>query len=139
MGEDMKFGREILELLLIAALVMSTLATGVRAEADHAASSSSLSLAAPAPRSASCHSQGSKTLPDSQKSHSPRPAPVSYQCCLTGHDAAVVRALFVPHPSGQGTRLGLGREPALTTCCLRDLEVSMVLSADPPGSTPLRI
>jgi hypothetical protein len=137
MGEDIKFGREILGLLLIAALVMVTLATGVRAEADHPASS--LSLVAPAQRSASCHSQSSKTLPDSRKSHSPRPAPVSYQCCVTGHDAAVVRALFVPQPSGRVTRLGLGGEPALTTCCLRDLEVSMVLSADPPGSTPLRI
>ncbi|HMD16482.1 MAG TPA: hypothetical protein VKH18_07430 [Terriglobales bacterium] len=135
----MKFGREILGLLLTAALVVATLAlpTGAWAEADHAASS--LLLAAPAQRSASCHSHGSKTLPDSQKSHSPRPAPVSYQCCLTGHDAAAVRAFFVPQPSGQGTQLDLRVEPAPTTCCLRDLEVLMVLCADPPGSTPLRI
>jgi hypothetical protein len=135
MGEGMKFGREILGLLLIAALVMATttLATDAWAEPNHTAS-------APAQSPAGCHAHTGKSLPDSQNSRSPRPAPVSYQCCLTGHDAAAVRASFVPQPSGhchcQCAHLALRVEPALTACCSRDL---MVLSADLPGPTPLRI
>src|SRR5208282_5523741 len=130
----MKFGREILGLLLIAALVTATatLPTGAWAESDHAAS-------APAQSPAGCHAHAGKRLPDSQNSRSPRPAPVSYQCCLTGHDAAVVRASNSPQPLAQCSRVDRQFGPSLTTCCLRDLEVLMVLSADPPGPTPLRI
>jgi len=137
MFEVMKFGREILGLLLVAALVMATatLATGALAEADHASSP----LAAPAQRLAGCHAHGGKTLPDSQHSHSPRPAPVSYQCCLTGHDTAAVQASYSPQPSAQCSYAALQIESALTARCLGELEVLMVLSADPPGTTPLRI
>lgn len=131
-GEDMKLGREVLGLLLIAALVMATaMASDAWAEANHAAS-------APSQSAAGCHGHSEKSLPDSRNSRSPRPAPVSYRCCLTGHDAAVVRAALVLSP-GHVTRLALRVEPALTACCSRDSEVLMVLSADPLGPTPLRI
>jgi hypothetical protein len=130
-GEDMKFGREILGLLLIAVMATATLATGVWAGADQTASAHSHSAAG-------CHGYSDKSLPDSQNSRSPRPAPVSYQCCLTGHDAAAVRASLVPQPSGQVTHLALRVAPALYLVS-GDLKVAMVLSSDPPGSSPLRI
>ena len=130
----MKFGREILGLLLIAALVTATatLPTGAWAESDHAAS-------APAQSPAGCHAHAGKRLPDSQNSRSPRPAPVSYQCCLTGHDAAAVRVSLVPQSSGQATHIAPGVEPELSFLSDNDLKVAMVLSAHPPGSSPLRI
>jgi hypothetical protein len=133
MNEDMKLGREILGLLLIAAMVMATatLATGAWPGADQ-------TVSAPGQSGAGCHGRSDKRLPDSQNSRSPRPAPVSYQCCLTGHDAAAVRASLVLQPSGQGTHLALRVEPALYLLS-GDLKVAMVLSSDPPGSSPLRI
>jgi hypothetical protein len=135
MGEDMKCGREILGLLLIAALAMATLATGALAEVDHASSP----LATPAQPIAGCHAHGGTTLPDSRHSHSPRPTPVSYQCCLTGHDAAVLQTSHSPQPSAQCSFATLQVETALMAYSLGGLDFLMVLSANPPGSTPLRI
>jgi len=128
------FGREVLGLLLIAALV-TTMATAAVAEADHA----SAPLAAPAEHPAGCHAPGGNTLPDSQLPHSPRPAPVSYQCCLTGHDAAVVQASHFPQPSAQCAHAARQIESALTAHCLDGLDVPVVLSVDPPSTIPLRI
>jgi|ERR1700687_696852 len=127
----MKFGSKILGLLLIAALLLATRSLAVAiAVADHAPS------AAVDERQAGCHAHGGKSLP-----RSPLPAPVSYQCCLTGHDAAVMPASTSPQPPAQCqyTRVTLQIESALTVYFLGGLEVSMLLSADPPGMTPLRI
>ena len=130
----MKFGSKILGLLLIAALLMATLSTrslavGV-AVADHAPS------AAVDERLAGCHAHGGQSLP-----LSPLPAPVNYQCCLTGHDAAVVPASTSPQPLAQCqyAPVTLQIESALTAYFLGGFEVSMLLSAEPPGTTPLRI
>jgi hypothetical protein len=135
----MKYGSKILGLLLIAALLMATLSTrslavGV-AVADHAPS------AAVDERPAGCHAHGGQNLPLSSPPRYPLPAPVSYQCCLTGHDAAVVPASASPQPPAQYqyTRVTLQIQSALTAYFLGALEVSMVPSADPPGTTPLRI
>lgn len=130
----MMFGSRILGLLLIAALLMATLATRslavAIAVADHAPS------ARVDGRPAGCHAHGGQSLP-----LSPLPAPVSYQCCLTGHDWAVVQASTSPQPPAQCqyTPVTLQIEFALTAYFLGGLEVSMLLSADPPGTTPLRI
>jgi hypothetical protein len=128
----MKFGSRILGLLLIAALVTAALPTGSLAVAGADGAPS----AAVDERPAVCHAHGSKSLP-----LSPLPAPVSYQCCLTGHDAAVVPASTSPQPPAQCQRapVTLQIESALTAYFLGDLEVSMLLSGDPPGTTPLRI
>jgi hypothetical protein len=134
----MKFGSKFLGFLQIAALLSSTLATSALAEADHA-SASSAGRAALGERPAACHAHGSNSLPDSQLPHSPRPVPLSYQCCLTGHDAAVVQASDSLQLSVESTSVHRQSEPALTINFLGDLEVSTVLSADPPGTTPLRI
>jgi hypothetical protein len=138
----MKFAREILGLLLIAALVMATV-TGAQAEADHALASPDRAspdrrLAAPAERLAGCHAHGG-TSPSVPPAQSSPPVPVSHQCCLTGHNAAVVQASFHTPPSPQWTKATLQIAPALTGSPLERLEVSMVLSTHPPGMTPLRI
>jgi hypothetical protein len=120
----MKIASKILALLLTAALALTT---GLAAEADHAP--------APSGPLAGCHAHSGK-IPHSQR---PLPGPVNYQCCLTGHDAAAVKALHVPQPSALGVRLALRVKPASRLSLVSDLKVPMVFSADPPGSPPLRI
>lgn len=133
----MKFGSKILGLLLIAALVTATLVTRSFAVtvADHAPS------AAVDERLAGCHAHSGQSVPVSPLPRSPQPAPVSYQCCLTGHDAAVVPASASPQPPAQWqyTQVALQIQSALTAYFLGGLEVPILLSADPPGTTPLRI
>ena len=129
----MKFESKILGLLLIAALVTATLVTRSLAgtvTADHAQS------VAVDERPAGCHAHRGQSLP-----LSPLPAPVSYKCCLTGHDAAVVPATTSPQPPAQCqyAQVTLQIESAVTTYFFGGLEVSMVPSAEPPGTTPLRI
>ena len=131
----MKCGLKILGLLLIAAVAIAPLAAGALAEADNAAAL----LAGLGERPAGCPMHRAKTLPDSQPPHFPRPAPADYQCCLTGHDAAVVPASYSLQPPAEGTRVTVQIEPAPTVRFLSGLEVPIVLSADPPGTTPLRI
>ena len=131
----MKYGSKILGLLLIAALVTAALPTGalVLAAADHAPS------AALDERPAGCHAHGGQSLPLSQLPHSPLPAPASYQCCLTGHDAAVVPASTSPEPPAPSAPVPPHIESLLTGYFLGGLDVSMVPSAEPPGRTALRI
>jgi hypothetical protein len=129
----MKVGAKILGLLLIVALGTAALPTGAFAVADH----SSASSAALGQRPAGCHAHGGKSLPLSSLPHSPLPA--SYKCCLTGHDAAVVQVSALQQPPAQCTPVPPQIEPLLTGYFLGGLEVLMVPSADPPGTTPLRI
>jgi hypothetical protein len=131
----MKYGSKILGLLLIAALVSAALPTGalVLAAADH------VPATALGERPAGCHAHGGQSLPLSQLPHSPLPAPASYQCCLTGHDAAVVPASASPQPPAASAPVPPQIESLLTGYFLGGLEVSMVPSAEPPGTTPLRI
>ena len=129
----MKFGSKILGLILIMSLVTAAMPTGSFAADDH----SSAPSAALGQHPASCHAHGGKSLPLSSLPHSPLPA--SYKCCLTGHDAAAVPASISPIPQAQGSRRPPQIEYVLTGCFLGGLEVSMVRSADPPGTTPLRI
>ena len=138
--EGLHLRSKILGLLLSAALVMATLATSARAEVDHASASSKAGGEVPA----GCHGHGGTALsdshlPDSRLPHSPLPAPVNYQCCLTGHDAAVVQASSFAQPSAQCTRATLRVEFALTGRLFGGFEMSIVHYADPPGITPLRI
>jgi hypothetical protein len=135
----MKFGSKILGLLLIAALVTAALPMVALEAAVEGADHGSAPSAALGRRPAGCHAHGSKNLPLSPLPHSPLPAPVSYKCCLTGHDAAVVPASTSPQPPAQCTPVRPQVESPLTAYFLGGLEVSMVPSADPPGTTPLRI
>lgn len=135
----MMFGPKILAFLLIAALAMA-MSADARAEVDYAQASSARPLAAPAPseRAAGCHAH-SGTSSSVRPTHSLPPTPVSHQCCLTGHDAAVVQVSHYTTPCHQVTRVTLLIAPALTECSFNGSEVSMVLAPDPPGITPLRI
>jgi hypothetical protein len=132
----MKIASKISALLLIAALM---LVMGAWTEADHA----DAPPATPAQHPSGCHAHGGNNLPESSPSNSPlsipRQVPVSYQCCLTGHVAAVVQASDSPQLSMLYTRANLQIEPARTVSFLTRLEVSTVLFANPPGTTTLRI
>jgi hypothetical protein len=119
----------------IVALTAAPLATEAWAEADHASSP----LTRSSERMPACHGHDGATLPRLPLSHSRLPAPSSYQCCLTGHDAALVPASYFVNTSAEVSRIAMQIEPAMTISELDRLEVSVVLPADPPGTTPLRI
>jgi hypothetical protein len=130
----MKCGSKILGLLLTIAVVIAPSATGASAEVRHAAAS----LAGPGNPPAGCHMHASNNLPDSGIPNPPRPLPASYQCCLTGHDAAVVQTSYSPQPAAECIVVTAQIELALP---LRSsgVEVPLLPSADPPCPTPLRI
>jgi hypothetical protein len=131
----MKFAFKIVGLLLIAALALSTLATRGWAESNHP----SKPPAVPGERAAGCHGHDGAPLPHSPRSPARLPAPVDYQCCVVGHDAAVVRASYFAQTSAEVSRVSAQVEPAPTVSRLSELEVPLFLSAEPPGSGPLRI
>jgi hypothetical protein len=133
----MKHGSKILGLLLIMALVTAGLPPGSLEVAAAGANHGPAPSVALGERPAGCHAH--KNLPDSPLPHSPLPAPASYQCCLTGHDAAVVPASTSPQPPAPSAPAPPQIESLLTGYFLGGLEVSMVPSAEPPGTTPLRI
>lgn len=126
-----KLGAGILPFLLIVALVMATLP-------DYASASPARRLATPSERPAGCHGHGG-TSPDIPPIHSSPLAPISHQCCLTGHDMAVVPASYHTLPSPQLAQASLQVVRALSESSFNELDVSMALSADPPGMTQLRI
>jgi hypothetical protein len=133
----MKFASKISSLLLISALAMTTLAMGILADVDHA----STELTTSGQRPAACHAHGrdshpNSTPPDSIPPRSPR---LNYQCCLASHGAALVPASHAPQLLTPFSRVSLQVEPAPSEHSLSRLEVPLVLSADPPGTTPLRI
>ena len=76
----------------------------------------------------SCHQHGSKA---------PAPGPVNFQCCVSGHHAAIVPLLFeIQTPSVTASTFTLAADiPSAET--LTAILVS--LSGDPPGVLPLRI
>ena len=119
----------------IVALTAAPLATEAWAEADHASSP----LTRSSERMPACHGHDGATLPRLPHSHPRLPAPESYRCCLTGHDAAVVRTSYLAQPSTEISRAIVQIEPALAISELDRLDISLVLDAYPPGTTPLRI
>lgn len=144
----MKFAGKIPNLLLIVALAITTLGTGAWGHVDYVSDFSSddhasALPASPGPYHAACHEHGASfpELPrsDSRRSHSPQRAPVGYQCCLTGHITGLVQPSCFQQLTIQRAHAALQAEPALTSFLLSPLEVTPVLTADPPGTTPLRI
>jgi hypothetical protein len=152
----MRLTREILALLLMAALL---LATGAWAGTDHGFVSSVESPTndhstndqstngRPAnDRPASCHGLGGKNPTNSQvpdSSHPRRPvrwpAPVHYRCCLTGHDVATVEASYALQPLALCERTVVPMDPALGVHFSDGGKVSTILFADSPGISSLRI
>jgi hypothetical protein len=80
---------------------------------------------------AGCHNHGPAT---------PVPAPISFQCCVSGHQAAIPIASFssIPHDAGL---CGLAAdEPHRPGFALDRHSVMFVVpSNSPPGAAPLRI
>jgi hypothetical protein len=147
----MRLAREILALLLTAALLLTT---GAWAGTDHGFVSSVESPTndqstndRPAnDYSAGCHGFGERNLtdslvPNSPPSHRPVrwPAPVRYRCCLTGHDVATVQASYALQPLTLCERAVVPIDPALGVHFSDSGKVSTILFADPPGILSLRI
>jgi hypothetical protein len=134
LDSKMTWGPKIVGFLLIAAVVIAPLTTGVWAEAESAAASQP----GLGDRPAMCHKHQGTTAPVSNFPHSPHSVPPSYQCCLTGHDAAVVQASDSPQPAASRACITVHIEPALMLS-LSGLKGAILPSADSPGTTPLRI
>ncbi|MGD0212093.1 MAG: hypothetical protein ABSB87_02600 [Terriglobales bacterium] len=127
----MTSGSKILGLLLIAAVVIAPLTAGALADAD-------TPLTGLTGRPSVCHMHLGGTPSDSNPPHYPRSVPASYQCCLAGHDAALMQRSGSPQPSAECVRITVQFEPALPSSS-SGLESSILPSADPPGTNPLRI
>ena len=127
----MKVAAKITALLLIAVLVLATVAWTAVDHTDVPATHDQLP--------AGCHAHGGESHHSSLPSHSPLPAPVSYECCLIGHVVALVQTSHSSQLSVQFARVTLQIEPTRALPFLNLIEVSAVLSGDPPGTTPLRI
>jgi hypothetical protein len=70
----------------------------------------------------------------------PSPAPTSYQCCVSGHHAAIPNAAFSLRPeAAQICSLDNGAEPVLTLVPCYRASVRIVPSSSPPSAVPLRI
>jgi len=130
----MRLAREIMPLLLAAALL---LATGAWVQPDHGFVSSDGSSAND--HTAGCHAPGRNNATDSHVPNSPRPAPVRYRCCLTGHDVATAQAFYASQPLTLCERALVQIDPSLGVRFLDNTNVPTILFADPPGMTSLRI
>jgi hypothetical protein len=81
-------------------------------------------------RPAGCHQHGAKP---------PASAPVSYRCCQSGHDSAILQTSLGTPLSSALVSTGVSM-PALITVSIQScLPSLMILSPDPPHSIPLRV
>jgi hypothetical protein len=74
--------------------------------------------------------------------HMPGPsrAPVSYQCCINGHHAAIPQAAFSPRPLlAQFSKSDCGEEFSRVSIVSAHLATIVVPASSPPGIAPLRI
>lgn len=136
----MKIFSKFPSLMLIAAILMASMPASAGAEKDLASGSPARRLAGLGERLAGCHAQGGANSYVPPTDSSP-PAPVPHQCCLTGHDVAMVPApaSHCSQPYSQWAQVSWQITLTLRECLFGRLEVSMVLSAHPPGTPPLRI
>jgi hypothetical protein len=80
---------------------------------------------------AGCHNHGPAT---------PAPAPASFQCCASGHQAAMPNASYSPHPlAGRLSALTAGEQLSQDFALGRLPARLIVPSNSPPGAVPLRI
>jgi hypothetical protein len=91
---------------------------------------------------ASDHSILQPKLPPCQRHMPEQPSrvPVSYQCCVNGHHAAIPQATFSPRPLLALFSKSHGGENFSLACALAaDFSTVAVPSSSPPGIAPLRI
>jgi hypothetical protein len=83
------------------------------------------------PHPAGCHSHRPAT---------PSPAPPTYQCCVTGHDAAIPSAARALRPLVARFAASDGGEGlALSSTFSAHFSSNVVTASSPPGIAPLRI
>jgi hypothetical protein len=89
-----------------------------------------VSAALPHHRPAGCHQHDQKA---------PDPQPVSYGCCVAGHDSAILQPSAVSAPSPLvSLAVVVSGSPVQATVISRDQDLP-VSSGRPPGITALRI
>ena len=82
------------------------------------------------PQPAGCHHHGG----------APSSGPVSYRCCQGGHDSAILQSsLGSQLDSADLTSSPDSSQNTTLTIVRRNLRKLALPSADPPGTTPLRI
>lgn len=133
----MNCSAKFLRLLLIAALAFASSVTDTWAVHDPAFASSPMS----GDPSTTCHHQAPlqrAPLRTPRSGNSPSPAPANYKCCLTGHDAAIVRSLALQQRVADCIiRIEI---PATSSASAVDVPPSSeIQSPDPAHITPLRI
>jgi hypothetical protein len=86
----------------------------------------------PSPHPAGCHGHSRPAAPS--------PAPVSYQCCVTGHAVALPNASFsLRHAAAQLGKLDDSNRPRLEFVSRLHTARCVVPSMSPPDPAPLRI
>jgi hypothetical protein len=91
---------------------------------------------------ASDHSIPQPKLPPCHGHMPEQPArvPVSYQCCVNGHDAAIPQATFQARPLlALFSKSDGGEDFSLTSVLVPHSSIIVVPSSSPPGIAPLRI
>ena len=80
------------------------------------------------------------THPAGCHNHLPsKPAPASYQCCVSGHHAALPNATFSPRPLPTQVFALSSEELSLTSIASLPSAILVFPCSSPPGSAPLRI
>jgi hypothetical protein len=86
-------------------------------------------MIAAAERPAGCHQHGSV----------PAPQPVSYRCCQSGHDSAILQIPLTAQLDSTDLCLPVELSPVLATAFRPGLRSLAISSPDPPLNLPLRV
>src|ERR1700688_2796451 len=126
----------IIAILLAAALVVTAAVSNTTASSHTPQTSPASTTANNHP--AGCHDHDRNDAP--LASHPDRlPAPVNYQCCITGHHAAVLHASDLPWPVTECAHFVEQSNPYALPSFPQHFEAALLLSAAPPLPSPLRI
>jgi len=130
-------------LRMVAVLLVVTVATGL--PGAHALPFSADRIPAnripanPAQHPAGCHGY-KPAMPSPSPLPSPSPGPVSYECCASGHQAAIPNPTFSTRPLvALVSGLDRGVEFSPISVGFVETRVSVVPSNSPPDGAPLRI
>ena len=94
----------------------------------------------PAQHLAGCHGPATHSPSPSHSPASNSPAPASYECCASGHQAAIPSATFTTRPLvALVSGLARGVEFSLISIGFVETRVSVVPSNSPPHGAQLRI